>query len=123
MARYNANAVMELAKTLGVSREKFRLSSEMGSVGQSNRMLISLVRAAKGDVYMYGGGADGYQDESLFAAAQIRLASQGFISPVYPQFGVDSTVHGLSIIDALMQLGFEGVTRLIGGNRDSGSMV
>jgi len=60
-----------------------------------------------------GGGAGGYQADQKFADAGIELIYQDFQHPTYPQGDSAAFVPGLSIIDALMNCGFEHVSRLI----------
>jgi hypothetical protein len=59
-----------------------------------------------------GGGAEGYQDKALFSAANIELRSQSFSHPNYFQLN-ETFQPGLSIIDALMNLGANGVVDLL----------
>lgn len=54
-------------------------------------------------------GAEGYQEDEKFAAQGIGLRYQNFVHPVYPQKNQDSFAPGLSIIDILMNQGFEWV--------------
>jgi len=109
LARYNGAAIMSIAKCLGLPVEKFRWSSTMGVDQQASEMLIALTREAGGSTYMCGGGAEGYQQDTAFAAAGVELLYQNFQHPVYPQSGSKEFVAGLSIIDALMNLGVDGV--------------
>jgi WbqC-like protein len=113
LARYNAAAVIGIASFLGQANEKFHWSSKMPVDGQGSDMLISLTRATAGDAYLCGGGATGYQDDASFAAAGIHLAYQDFQHPVYPQVGARTFVTGLSVIDALMNVGIEEVRALL----------
>jgi hypothetical protein len=113
LARYNGAAVRAIANRLGLPSEKFHWSSEMGVDKRANEMLISLTRAVDGGAYMCGGGAEGYQEDATFAAAGVGLIYQDFQHPVYPQIGAKEFVSGLSIIDALMNHGFEGVGKLL----------
>ena len=105
LARYNGTAVTAIAQYLGLPLEKFRWSSEMGVDEQASDMLVTLTRAVDGDAYMCGGGAAGYQEDATFAAAGVGLIYQNFQHPVYPQIGAKEFVPGLSIIDALMNIG------------------
>lgn len=113
LARYNGAAVMDIAKRLGLSGEKFRWSSEMSVDKQASEMLISLTRAVGGDAYMCGGGAVGYQEDALFAAAGIDLTYQNFQHPVYEQLAGQDFVAGMSIIDAFMYCGLSGVRSIL----------
>ena len=109
LARYNGTAVMAIAKHLGLPTEKLRWSSEMGVDQYASEMLISLTRAVDGNTYMCGGGAEGYQEDTAFAEAGIDLVYQNFQHPVYIQSGSKEFVPGLSIIDALMNIGLDEV--------------
>lgn len=108
LARYNGAAVTTIAKRLGLPSEKFCWSSDIGADEQSNEMLISLTRAVGGDAYMCGGGAEGYQEDALFAAVNIGLIYQDFKHPVYTQIVRKNFTAGLSIIDAFMYCGLSG---------------
>ena len=105
IAAYNIQAVTALAQHLGLDTTKMRHSSDLPGTGHSNELLCSLTQAVGGGAYMCGGGADGYQDESVFKASDIQLVRQEFAHPIYPQAGVDKFVPGLSIVDALMNHG------------------
>ncbi len=105
IARFNGKALTVLAQYLGLPVEKFRWSSEFMVAEHASEMLIFLTRAVGGDAYMCGGGAEGYQQDAVFSAAGIVLIYQNFEHPVYPQLGSKEFASGLSIIDALMNIG------------------
>lgn len=121
LSQYNGAAAVAIAASLGIPPSKFRWSSEMDKTGQATEMLISLTRSAGADIYMCGGGADGYQEEAAFAAAGVTLLRQDFYHPAYPQRGSESFVPGLSVIDALMNIGADGVQAILraGQERDA----
>ena len=56
---------------------------------------------------MCGGGADGYQDEKIFKDSGLTLIFQNFVHPIYTQRENENFTQGLSIIDAVMNLGWE----------------
>ena len=60
-------------------------------------LLIELVKAAGGDAYLSGDGADGYQEEPKYAAAGLGFRLLGF---AHPDTGAPP---GLSIADAPMR--------------------
>ena len=105
IARYNGTSITAIAQYLGLPVENFRWSSEFMVAEHASEMLISLTRAVGGDAYMCGGGALGYQEDAAFSAAEIVLIYQNFEHPIYPQIGSKEFVRGLSIIDALMNIG------------------
>jgi len=113
IAEYNIKAVTHIAQVLGIDVTKFKCSSEYSANGHSNKLLCNLTLRAGASAYMCGGGADGYQDESIFEEKGIRLKYQNFDHPVYPQRGQDEFVPGLSIIDTAMNMGW----------RDTGSLL
>ena len=105
LARYNGAAVTAIVEYLGLATKKILWSSEIRVDGQSNDMLIALTRAVDGDAYLCGGGAAGYQEDAAFASSGVGLVYQNFQHPVYPQVGTKDYVLGLSVIDALMNIG------------------
>ncbi len=116
IARYNATAILAICEKLDLPTSKIKWSSQSDCEGQSNEMLISLIRAVGGNTYMCGGGAAGYQEEALFSAAEVDLMHQSFKHPVYDQCIQSDFVPGLSIIDALMNCGFLGAKSMLLGN-------
>ncbi len=113
LAAYNEITVRKIAVRLGIGEDKFRRSSELIYEGQSNEMLISLVQAVGADVYMCGGGADEYQRPEVFKEAGVTLMEQNFRPTQYAQIHGE-WVPGLSMIDALLNVGNHGVRKLLG---------
>ena len=115
MAEYNCRAVQRLASALEISTPMVRSSSiEYGdSVGTAR--LIDIVRATGGRAYLCGGGASGYQEDTLFDQAGIELIYQNFRHPEYPQRGSTGFVAGLSVMDAMFNVGLDATGRLLRG--------
>lgn len=109
IAEYNIRAITTIVDHLGLDTGKLIRSSSLAHKGHSNELLCSITQLVSGNTYMCGGGADGYQDESVFTAAGIDLIHQDFQHPVYPQMFSKEFVAGLSIIDALMNVGAKAV--------------
>jgi hypothetical protein len=112
VAEYNINAIISILNMLSVDTDKLYLSSALNAKGSSNELLINLTKLLGGKTYLSGGGAEGYQDKALFSAANIELRSQSFSHPNYFQLN-ETFQPGLSIIDALMNLGANGVVDLL----------
>ncbi|HEY4283104.1 MAG TPA: WbqC family protein [Chthoniobacterales bacterium] len=110
---YNENAIRALGAKIGIPEQKFARSTQLNVAGSSNNLLIDIVKACGGDAYLAGGGAGGYQDDTAFAAAGLKVVYQSFSHPTYPQLGKQDFVPGLSIIDSLMNLGFQGTSNLL----------
>jgi len=113
LARYNISFISSLVELLDMNVSKLILGSSLSIDGQATDLLIGMTKAVGGSVYMCGGGAEGYQEDEDFAANGLSLMYQNFMHPVYPQCNTNIFVHGLSIIDALMNYGFEQTKLLI----------
>jgi hypothetical protein len=112
---YNERALRAIAAHLGLAAGRFVRSSELSSEGSATDRLLSLVRSVGGGAYLAGGGAGGYQDDALFAAAGLGLVQQSFAPRAYQQGSTADFVPGLSVVDALMWCGAAHTASLLGG--------
>jgi hypothetical protein len=113
LSEYNIKAIYTFSRSIGLDVSKMVFGSSLEVGGNATDLIISIVRAVEGTSYMAGGGADGYQEDEKFADADIELIYQNFQHPVYAQFNSTEFVPGLSIVDALMNLGPKGVRDLM----------
>ena len=116
LARYNMAVIRAIAEKIGLRCEHCIVASSLSGRGQASELLIDLTHKVNGDVYLSGGGAAGYQEDKAFTAAGLELRCQSFVHPAYEQFGGCEFVPGLSIVDAMMNLGSQGVARLMRRN-------
>lgn len=107
VAKYNVHAITEIARKLDLDISKIRKSSEFSFQQSSNELLCAVTKGVGGNIYMCGGGADGYQDEKIFKDSGLTLIFQNFVHPIYTQRENENFTQGLSIIDAVMNLGWE----------------
>jgi hypothetical protein len=115
LSTYNQRNIFALSERLGIDRKKFLLSSSLKLSGSATEMLVEITRIIGGDTYMCGSGAPlHYQNDVIFEREGLGLKYQGFVHPEYPQLRTNEFQQGLSIIDALMNTGFEGTRKLIG---------
>ena len=119
LSAYNITAIRELASALGLDPSKLVLGSTLDVDGQATDLLIALTKAVGGTAYLCGGGAGGYQENDKFTEAGIELIYQNYQHPKYWQINTEDFVPGLSVIDALMNCGFEMTSTLlqVGGHR------
>lgn len=110
---YNVSAILYLAKALGTDVAKIVTASALKAEGSGTGLLVSITKSAGGTAYLCGGGATGYQEDEKFAAAGVDLVYQNFTHPVYEQVNAPEFAPGLSVIDALMNCGFERTAALI----------
>jgi WbqC-like protein family len=110
---FNLTGVRRLADSLGLDTGRIVPASTLAASGRATDLLIALVQQVGGTAYLSGGGTRGYQEDEKFTAAGLQLVYQEFQHPVYPQGGTEAFVPGLSIVDALMNCGFEGTRGLL----------
>jgi len=112
LAEYNRAAIRQLCAAIEL-RTPTVLGSTLEIEGRSTDLLISIVKAVGGTAYLAGDGASGYQEDNKFREAGIDLIYQEFQHPTYPQFNTSTFKPGLSIVDALMNCGVEGMRGLM----------
>lgn len=112
LALSNARLIECIARRLGIAAAFCFSSAFQTDAAAGDDRLIALVRAAGGARYLSGKGGKNYQDPEKFAAAGIMLTYTEFVHPVYEQ-GHAQFISGLSIFDALFQIGFEATAALI----------
>lgn len=74
--------------------------------------VIRLVQLAGGTRYLSGKGGANYQDPEKFAANGIELEYSSFRPVPYPQRGAAEFLPGLSVIDALANIGAQGIREM-----------
>jgi hypothetical protein len=112
LAAYNLTAIRTLCQALQLATPLV-VGSTLNAEGRATGLLIDMVKAAGGNAYLAGGGAGGYQEDHMFNQAGIQLVYQDFHHPAYPQPNSAEFRPGLSVVDALMNCGFEGVRTLL----------
>lgn len=113
VAIYNMNCVRNLCIHLSIDTSKFCLASDFNVVTKSNERLCELVKNVKGSTYLYGGGAASYQDDDVFHAFGLSTKAQDFNHPIYYQSQTEYFTPNLSIIDVVMNVGWNGVMKLL----------
>jgi hypothetical protein len=114
VADFNLAVLGDLVRELGLENTKMVCASQVDAAGTSTERLVALTRAVGGTAYLCGGGAGGYQDDERFAEAGLELRYQDFVPHAYPQVGAAEFVPGLSVLDALFNVGFDGTADLLG---------
>ena len=109
----NRRLVEGLATRLGISC-RFEASSQFAtdSLSSDDRLVALVAGFDPQGTYLSGRGGAGYQDPAKFMAAGIELRYTDFEHPSYDQGGSDF-VGGLSIVDAVFHLGWNGASDLI----------
>ena len=116
LSSYNIDAIYTVCDKLNLDASKITLSSEYCVDELSNERLVALISKVHGDVYLCGGGADGYHDDAVYQRNGILVLKQQYSPASYSQKGISEFEPGLSIIDAAMNLGWDATAGLL---RDS----
>jgi hypothetical protein len=119
LSEFNIATIRALAAAVRLDHSKCVLGSTLNVEENATDLLIAMTKAVGGTAYMCGGGASGYQNDDEFPAAGISLLYQNYTHPIYPQVNTVEFIPGLSVIDALMNCGFDGTRTLLGANRAS----
>jgi hypothetical protein len=113
LSRFNINVIKRICEEVGINSDKFVLASDLNADGKATDKLVSLLKKIGANIYIYGKGAQNYQENDKLIEAGIEPVAQDYEQPVYPQHGIEQFVPGLSIIDALMNVGNDGVKELL----------
>lgn len=108
LMRRNMCFIEDVMRLLGI-RTRIIRSSSLDIHTHSTQLLVDLLKKAGADAYLCGGGAQGYQQDHLFAQQGITLEYNDFVHPTYRQIRAPVFVPGLSILDALFSVGEEAV--------------
>ncbi|MBL27192.1 MAG: hypothetical protein CMM50_06540 [Rhodospirillaceae bacterium] len=108
LAAINRHLIEGISDILGLTT-RFHTSSELGATDLSaDDRLIALCRKLDpAPMYLSGRGGANYQDPVKFSTAGVGLRYTDFMPKPYPQIGGDF-VPGLSVVDALFNIGVEG---------------
>jgi hypothetical protein len=112
LEKRNMTFIMTIMEKIKINT-KIIYSSSLHCLESSTCMLIEIVNKIGGTSYICGGGASGYQKDELFERNSIELKHNNFIHPTYPQSNSKQFHNGLSIIDCLMNIGFEETRKII----------
>jgi WbqC-like protein len=119
---FNADFTIRLTRLLGNNNVQFFKSSEhpklVETTNTKTELIVETCQAYNIKNYLSGEGCLDFLNPQLFSENNINLTFQNFKHPQYIQFKSKEFVPGLSIIDALMNCGFEGVKKMINHTPD-----
>jgi hypothetical protein len=117
IADYNIDAIRSVSEKLSLEKAEFTTASSLDVQTTGTQRLVDLVKAVDGASYLSGDGAGGYQDDELFKKNDIELLKTNFKHPTYRQIS-NSFIEGLSVIDAVSNLGLRKTSILLRTDSD-----
>jgi len=105
-ATYNIHFIENIMKELSIST-KIVMSSDFGITSASTERLIELINKVNGTVYLSGSGGDNYQDIKKYEEKNIKLIYNKMPKFEYSQINTEEFIGGLSIVDAIFNIGFD----------------
>lgn len=112
LADLNVGLIQAAAQELGLTTAFVR-ASDLGGDGHRSDHLLAICRAVEATDYLSPmGSADYMTEDGVFAAAVFPVRFQGFVEIPYPQ-GREAFVPYMAFVDALMNLGWAGLSDLI----------
>lgn len=115
IAAFDEHAMVRLMAEIGFEKRIVRHSGmtqpEAFDLRGSER-LAAICKALGADTYLSGSGADEYEDPAVYERAGLKLETSRYTPVPYTQANVKQFVPGLSILDALFNVGAENVRAL-----------
>jgi hypothetical protein len=115
LASFNLRAISSVLSFMGMEEhKKFTLASTLEVNATGTRRLVELVKKVGGTEYLSGDGSAKYLEVEQFEEAKIHLRYQEFQEPIRTQSGDGHFVPGLSVVDALAEIGAIATRGLLG---------
>jgi hypothetical protein len=108
IAALNLSMIDCLRKIMGIAEKPAVLASCITASADPTQRLIDICQHLGADSYLAGAGAASYMDIDKFRQTGIRVATQDFQHPVYPQL-YEGFKDQLSIVDLIFNCGSESV--------------
>jgi len=106
LADYNMHFIQKISEKMNFNTQ-FVKSSKFHIHTKSTQRLIELINSVNGKVYLSGAGGDEYQEHNVYKNEKIEVRYNKMPIFEYPQPKGEIFIEGLSIIDALFNVGFQ----------------
>lgn len=103
LSEYNSRAILWIYKELELPVPKIYFSSELGIKAKSTERLVQLCKSIGATEYVYGGGAENYQENALFLESDVVPLALKYTPPMH--LSANPLSGGYSVIDALFRFG------------------
>ena len=113
----NIHFIRWFLKNLNIQTEILKASEMLmpNSFGQTDR-LVGIATELGAGVYLSGNGAIKYLDIKRFDQCDIELKFSSFYPAKYPQ-EIETFIPGLSVLDVILNIGWEATSRYISNER------
>jgi len=115
LSELNTVLIIFIAEKLQIKTQIVKASEMSLTDEDRNGRLIEICKKLDGTIYLSGNGAKKYNDENLFHTNNIELRYTEFTPQPYPQLQGEF-IKGLSVLDALLNCGWEKTGELITGS-------
>jgi len=105
LAEYNIHFIETISNRLELNTE-FIKSSTLNINTKSTQRLVDIIKKVNGDIYLSGEGGDKYQEHDIYKKVGITIKYNQLPDFKYSQIKTEEFIHGLSIIDAIFNIGF-----------------
>jgi len=106
LAEYNIHFIETISNKLELNTE-FIKSSTLNIKTKSTQRIVDIIKQVNGDIYLSGEGGDKYQEHDIYKKANITIKYNQLPKFKYTQIRTEQFISGLSIIDAIFNIGFE----------------
>jgi len=106
LSDYNIHFIKAISNKMNFNT-KFVKSSTFQINTKSTQRLIDLIKKVDGEIYLSGLGADEYQEHNIYKNENIEIRYNKIADFEYSQSKVKKFIDGLSIIDAIFNIGFK----------------
>lgn len=114
LSSFNIKAIKRTCELLALDADIHVASSlDMPDFADATERLVSIVNHVGGTVYLSGAGGRNYHNARLFHDAHIELVFSDFEARPYKQLCSSTFVPGLSIVDAICNLGIDKVSQML----------
>ena len=116
----NEDFIATTARRIGITTPFLKSSQLQGVEGRRDDRLVSICRAIGASTYLSAPGSAAYieqeQEGGAFSGSSVAILYQHFDHPAYPQ-RQDGFVSHMSIVDLLMNCGYESALEIIRSGR------
>jgi hypothetical protein len=118
IADVNIHMITQIREILGFNSKPVVRASELSLSEDPTGRLIDICKHFCGDTYLAGQDGANYMDMEQFGKSGIKVITQKYDHPVYPQCFGDFQSH-MSIVDLIFNCGPESLDIIRTGNRSS----